>query len=175
MTNKLCGLLLAAALVLALVAGVLWHRSQGVVEQARVRTVKTLLEPATKLLEQNRRQLEQWRGMQAGDKGADVLESYLGKIRREGVPAHATTRQQLDQIAANNQAIITLLTAYAPHARTPALQREVDRFREHAASWQQRWGSVMEVFMAGGTFATPLAAFPAELPDRLKDELAASP
>jgi len=172
MKNKLSAALLVVVLALLAASGLLWRNGQRAADEARLRAVKTLLEPVQALLEQNRVQLEQLRATQA-DKGGDVLESYLAKIRREGVPANAGSRQLLDQVAVNNVAIVTLLTAYGPHARTPALQREVDRFREHAASWQRRWGSVMEVFMAGGTFAAPLAAFPAELPDRLKDELAA--
>lgn len=174
MKNKLCSFLLAVAMVLVLVAGALWHRSNSAIEESRTRVVQALLQSAVALLDENQVLLKEGQAGQPVDKGGDVLEAYLAKIRRDGVPAHSQSRQRLDRIAHNNVAIVTLMTAYGPYARTPALQREMDRFREHVASWQGRWVTVMEVFMVGGTYATAPIAFPPDLPEKLRDELAAA-
>jgi hypothetical protein len=172
--NKLFVLLLVAALLVAMAAGVAAYRSAAALDASRAAVVKGLLEPAVALIEQNQGLLQALQAAQPAGQAAGVLEAYLAQVRRDGVPAHAASRQRLEQIAQNNVAITTLLTAYGPHARTPALLRDVERFREHAAAWQSRWGSVMEVFMAGGTYASADVPYPAQLPDRLRDELAAA-
>jgi hypothetical protein len=51
--------------------------------------------------------------------GSAILEYCLIKIRRDGFAAHANMKQRLDQLAENNTAIVTLIKAYAPHAKTP--------------------------------------------------------
>ena len=174
MKNKLCPLLLVAAALLAMVALAMAYRHAAALEASRATAVKGLLEPAVALIEQNQGLLKALQTAQPAGQALGVLEAYLAHVRRDGVPAHVASRQRLEQIAQNNVAITTLLTAYGAHARTPALQREAERFREHAAAWQSRWGAVMEVFMAGGSFASPEVPFPSELPDRLRDELAAT-
>lgn len=173
MNHKLCHLLLAVATVVALVAVAAWHKGSSALDESHTRVATGLLEPAAALLEQNQALLKELQAAPLSAKEGGVLEAYLAGIRRDGVPTHAAMRQRLDQFAFNNVAIVTLLTAYGPHARTPAVQREVDKFREYTASWQRRWGTVMEIFMAGGTFATPQAPFPIDLPDKLRAELAA--
>lgn len=174
MNNKLCRLLSVVATIVALVAVVAWHQASRALDDSRARFVQGLLEPAVSLLEQNQALLRELRAAPLAEKDGGVLEAYLARIRHDGVAKHAATRQRLDQFATNNVAIITLLTAYVPHARTAALQREVDKFREHSASWQRRWGTVMEIFMAGGTYATAEIPFPMGLPDLLRAEMAAS-
>lgn len=172
MKTKLCYLLLVAATSGALYAAALGYRSASALEASQARVVQGLLEPAAALLEQNQALLKELQAGQPAEPGHGVLDAYLAKIRRDGVPAHAASRKRLDQISENHVAIVTLLTAYAPHARTPALQAAADQYREHAKSWQSRWASVMELFMAGGTYATAEVPFPTHLADRLRDELA---
>jgi hypothetical protein len=174
MKNKLCYLLLATAALVALSAAGYGYRSDSALAATRARVVQGLLEPAAALLEQNQALLKELQAGQAAEPGHEVLVAYLAKIRRDGVPAHGASRKRLDQIADNQVAIVTLLTAYAPHARTPALQAAADQYSAHANSWRTRWGSVMEVFMAGGTFATAELPFPTHLADRLRDELAST-
>jgi hypothetical protein len=38
-------------------------------------------------------------------------------------------KQKLDALAENNTAIVTLIKAYAPQAKTPAFTTEADKFR----------------------------------------------
>jgi hypothetical protein len=66
------------------------------------------------------------------EKDLGILESYLTKFCRDGVPRHADMKQKLDQIAKNNIAILTLTKAYTPHARTAAFVPEGDKFRDYA-------------------------------------------
>jgi hypothetical protein len=68
---------------------------------------------------------------------------------RKSVPKHVDMKQKLDQLAENNTAIVTLINAYAWHAKTPAFTSEGDKFRNYASAWRDRWNSVMEIFMAG--------------------------
>lgn len=51
-----------------------------------------------------------------------------------GVAKHADMKQRLDQLAENNTAIVTLLKAYAPHAKTPAFAAEADKYRHYASA-----------------------------------------
>ena len=108
------------------------------------------------------------------EKDSGVLESYLAKTRRDGVAKHADMKQRLDQLAENNTAIVTLIKAYAPHAKTPALTTEADKFRNYASAWRDRWNSVMELFMAGGNYAVSEVPLPKGFPDAVQAEIAAA-
>ena len=103
-----------------------------------------------------------------------MLESYLGKIRRDGVAKHAEMKQRLDQLAENNTAVVTLIKVYSPHAKTPVFTAEADKFRNYAAAWRDRWNSVMELFMAGGNYAASEVPFPKGFPDAVQAEIAAA-
>ena len=83
-------------------------------------------------------------------------------------------KQQLDQLAENNTAIVTLIKAYAPHARTAAFTSEADKFRNYASAWRDRWNSVMEIFMAGGNYAASGVPFPSGFPAAVAVEIAAA-
>lgn len=56
------------------------------------------------------------------EKDAGIPESYLVKMRRDGVANHADTKQRLDALAENNTAIVALIKAYGPHAKTRTLK-----------------------------------------------------
>jgi hypothetical protein len=103
-----------------------------------------------------------------------ILESYLIKIRRDGVPKHADMKQRLDQLAENNTAIVTLIKAYAPHARTRTFVMDGDRFRNYASAWRDRWNSVMELYMAGGNYVTSGVPFPRDYPKAVDAEMASA-
>ena len=45
---------------------------------------------------------------------------------------HADMKQRLDQLADNNTAIVTLIKAYSPKAKTAAFTTEADKFRNYA-------------------------------------------
>ena len=98
----------------------------------------------------------------------DLLESYLAKIRRDGVAKHADMKQRLDQLAESNTAIVTLIKAYAPQAKTADFSVEADKFRNYAIAWRDRWNSVMELFMAGGNYAASEVPFPKGFPEAVQ-------
>jgi hypothetical protein len=68
------------------------------------------------------------------EKDSGILESYLAKIRRDGVAKNVEMKQRLDALAENNTAIVTLIKAYAPHAKTPVFTVDGDKFRNYAAA-----------------------------------------
>jgi hypothetical protein len=70
-------------------------------------------------------------------------------------------------------AVVTLIKAYAPHAKTPAFTSEGDKFRNYASAWRDRWNSVMELFMAGGNYPVSGVPFPAGFPEAVEAEIVA--
>jgi hypothetical protein len=106
--------------------------------------------------------------------GAGILESYLVKIRRDGVATHADMKQRLDTLAENNTAIVALIKAYAPHAKTRAFIAQGDKFRNYASAWRDRWNSVMELIMAGGNYAASSVPFPKDFPQTVDLDIAAA-
>lgn len=162
-------ILLAVVLLVSVIAA--FHFWQGALA-ARSILVGSTLEPIAALLKENQALMKdlQSEPFMEGDNG--ILESYLIKIRRDGVPKHADMKQRLDTLAENNTAIVTLIKAYAPHAKTPALRSEADKFRNYAAAWRDRWNSVMELFMAGGNYVASGVPFPIDFPSAVNTELA---
>lgn len=132
------------------------------------------LEPVAALLSENQAIIKELQSGSFGEKDAGVLESYLMKIRRDGVPRHADMKQRLDQLAENNTAIVTLIKAYSPEARTPAFKTEADKFRNYAAAWRDRWNGVMELFMVGGNYLASEIPFPIAFPDAVHTEIGAA-
>ena len=90
------------------------------------------------------------------------------------MPKHADLKQKLDQLAENDTAIVTLIKAYASHAKASAFTSEADKFRNYASAWRDRWNSVMEIFMAGGSYAVAGVAFPAGFLAAVQAEIAAA-
>lgn len=119
------------------------------------------LQPIATLLEEDQAILKELQAEPFREMDSGILESYLAKIRRDGVPKHADMKQKLDALAENNTAIVTLIKAYAPQARTPGFIAEGDKFRNYASAWRDRWNSVMELFMAGGNYAATGVPYPA--------------
>jgi hypothetical protein len=88
--------------------------------------------------------------------------------------AQASVVSGLDQLAENNTAIVTLIKAYSPHAKTAAFTTEGDKFRNYASAWRDRWNSVMELFMAGGNYASSEFPFPKGFPGAVQGQVAAA-
>jgi len=130
----------------------------------RAQTLTGELKPIATLLKENQALIRELQSESITEKNSGILESYLAKIRRDGIAAHADMKQRLQTIAENNTAIVTLVKAYAPHVKTPAFTTEADNFRNYASAWRDRWNSVMEIFMAGGNYATSGVPFPATFP-----------
>ena len=101
-------------------------------------------------------------------------QSYLAKIRRDGVAKHTDMKQRIDQLAEDNTAIVTLIRVYSPHAKTAAFTSEADKFRNYASAWRDRWNSVIELFTAGGNYPAAGPRFPKEFASAVQTEAAAS-
>ena len=108
----------------------------------------------------------------ATEKEVGVLESYLAKIRLDGVPKHIAMKQKLDEVAENNIAILILIKAYAPHAKTATFTSQSDQFRSYASAWRDRWNAVLELVTAGGSYATAEIPFPNDFAATVEAELA---
>jgi len=149
-----------AAVVMLLAASFAYYEHQALVE-SRAQIVAGELQPIATLVKEDQALLAELKAEPFAEKDSGILESYLAKIRRDGVAKHADMKQKLDALAENNTAIVTLIKAYAPKARTAAFVAEGDKFRNYASAWRDRWNSVMELFMAGGNYAASGAPFPA--------------
>ena len=88
---------------------------------------------------------------------------------------HADMKQRLDQLADNNTAIVTLIKAYSPQAKTAAFTTEADKFRNYALCVARpvELGH-MELFIAGGNYAASEVPFPKGFPDAVQAEIAAA-
>jgi len=162
---------LVVAVVLAVGAlGLLFYERLQLKEE-RARAVAGELQPLATLLREDQAIIKELQAEPFTEKGSGILESYLAKIRRDGVPKHADMKQKLDALAENNTAIVTLIKAYAPSAKTAAFVSEGDKFRNYASAWRDRWNSVMELFMAGGNYAAAGVPLPAGFADALEAEI----
>jgi len=158
---------------MALIAATAWYHASSALHDSRTQIVGSTLEPIAALLIENQALITQLQEPFT-EKDPGILESYLAKIRRDGVAKHADMKQRLDQLAENNTAIVTLIKAYSPHAKTPTFAGEADKFRNYASAWRDRWNSVMELFMAGGSYAAAGVPFPNGFPDAVQAEIAAA-
>ena len=174
MNNKKVQILVAVVLVAALVATGAWYRASSTLNDARAQIVASELQPIATLLQEDQALLKELKAEPFTEKDSGILESYLAKIRRDGVAKHADMKQKLDQLAENNTAIVTLIKAYAPHAKTAAFGTEADKFRNYASVWRDRWNSVMALFMAGGNYAAAEVPLPKDFPATVDAEIAAA-
>jgi hypothetical protein len=172
--NKTVWVLFVVALVAAVAAASAWYHASSALNDARAQVVASELQPIATLLKENQALIQELQAEPFTEKDAGILESYLAKIRRDGVAKHADMKQRLDTLAENNTAIVTLIKAYAPHAKTPAFTTEGDKFRNYASAWRDRWNSVMELFMAGGNYAAAEVPFPKGFPEAVQAEIAAA-
>jgi hypothetical protein len=136
--------------------------------------VASELKPIATLLKENQALIRELQAEPFTEKELGVLESYLAKIRWVGISKNVEMKQRLDTLAENNTAIVTLIKAYAPQARTSAFVSEGDKFRNYASAWRDRWNSVMELFMAGGNYAASGVPFPAGFPAAVETEIVAA-
>jgi len=174
MGTKALSILAALLAVVAIVATAAWHHASEVLHESRVELIGGTLEAIAGLLQENEALRGKLKADPLMDKDAGILESYLVTIRRDGVAKHATTKQCLDELAENNTAIVTLIKSYAPQARTSAFTREAEKFRKYAIAWRDRWNSVMELFMAGGTYPAAAPPFPHDFIEAVRVEIAAA-
>ena len=158
----------------ALIAVAAWYHASSALHDSRAQFVTATLEPISVLLKENQALAKELETDPFAENNAGILASYLAKIRRDGVAKHADMKQRLDQLAESNTAIVTLIKAYAPQARTSAFSVEADKFRNYAIAWRDRWNSVMELFMAGGNYPAAGVPFPDGFPDAVQAEIEAA-
>jgi hypothetical protein len=156
----------------AFALGILFYE-HAQLQEARTRVVAEELLPIAGLLKEDQALIKELQAEPFLEKDSGILESYLAKIRRDGVVKHADMKQKLDTLAENNTAIVTLIKAYTPQAKTPGLVVEGDKFRNYSSAWRDRWNSVMELFMAGGNYAAAGVLFPAQFPAAVEAEIKA--
>src|SRR5437016_7050729 len=131
MNHKTMWVLWVGALIAALVATAFWHHEHEVLDESRTQIVASELQPLATLLKENQALIQELQSAPFTERDSGVLESYLGKIRRDGVAKHAEMKQRLDQLAENNTAVVTLIKVYSPHAKTPVFTAEADKFRNY--------------------------------------------
>ena len=174
MNNRTVAIILVAALIAALATAVFWYHQYESLSATRAQFVFGELRPIATLLSDNQGLIQELQSDPFGEKGSGILETYLAKIRRDGVVKHADMKQRLDQLAENNSAIVALIKAYSPHAETAAFTTEADKFRNYASAWRDRWNSVMELFMAGGTYPASEIPLPGSFAQAVQAEIAAA-
>jgi hypothetical protein len=174
MVNKTILLGLVAALIAAMIAVSAWHQAHEAAEEARAHLIYGELQPIAGMLKENQALITALQTEPFTEPDSGILESYLAKIRRDGVPKHVDMKQKLDQLAENNTAIVTLIKAYSVQAKSSAFTAEADEFRNYASAWRDRWNSVMELFMAGGNYAASGTPFPAGFPAAVDAEIASA-
>lgn len=173
MSGKAVWLAFAATIIALLATADLWHHEHDALDTLRVQVVAGELQPIATLLNENQTLQQELQSEPCVDKDCGILEPYLANIRRDGIARHADMKQRLDTLADNNTAIVALIKAYTPHAKTPGFTIEADKFRNYASAWRDRWNSVMELFMAGGNFAASEVPFPAGFQEAVRVELSA--
>ena len=85
-----------------------WYRAHQSLQSSRARFVASTLEPMAALLKENDGIITELQAEPFVEKDNGILESYLVKIRRDGVAKNAPMKQRLDQLAENNTALVTL-------------------------------------------------------------------
>ena len=170
MNKQAVAVLLAVASASVLVGAVAWHHANQI---SRTQTIAITLDPVAALLNENQEIIKELQTEPFTENGAGILESYLAKVRRDGVAKHADMKQRLDQLAENNTAIVALIKAYARHAKTRAYTAEADKFRNYASAWRDRWNSIMELFMSGGNYPESGVPFPNGFPEAVQAEISA--
>ena len=174
MNNKMPVMVVTFAVAAVLIGVFFSYRENQALRALRAQFVEAELQPMAELLKEDQAILKELQAQPFTEPNSGILESYLAKIRRDGVPKHADMKQKLDQLAENNTAIVSLIKAYAPQAKTPAFVPEGDKFRNYASAWRDRWNSVMELFMAGGNYAASGVPFPAGFAAAVEAEIKAA-
>ena len=172
--NRMLWGLAMIPLIAALFLAAIWYHDHEALTESRSQSMAGELQPIATLLTENQVIIKELLAERFAEKDNGILESYLIRIRRDGVARHADMKQRLDQLAENNTAVVTLIKAYAPRAKTAAFTTQADKFRNYASAWRDRWNSVMELFMAGGNYAATEVPFPKEFPGAVQAEIAAA-
>jgi hypothetical protein len=99
MNSKTTTKIIAAMLVLTLAMIGAWYHAHQALQDSRARFIASSLEPMTALLKENEAIITELQADPFVEKDHGILESYLIKIRRDGVAKNAPMKQRLDQLA----------------------------------------------------------------------------
>lgn len=161
--------------ILALVGGSGWYqeynKNMKEAQAANERLIIDSLAPIDSLLQSNKEIHRELSSDEYSEPNWGILESYLIKIRRDGVKPHSLMKQRIDTLVKNNQAIITLLQKYTGYAKTEAFKTQSRNFINHATLYNDRWASLIEVYESKADFPTAAPVFPAEFPVALQLEI----
>jgi len=172
MSSKRAWSIGAAALLAVVIAifGVWYHGRQ----EMRKHEVEDILQPIASRLEDNRNIVESLKREVLADSESAILDTYLQRIRKDGVSKNSAMRQRIDRLVDNNTAIVTLFSTYTTRARTLEFRVAAEKYRDYSSSFRDRWQSVFEVFMAGGNLPPIGVAFPVELAGAVSAEIASA-
>jgi hypothetical protein len=174
LTNTTWARVTIAALIATLVSATGWFHCARALGDSRAQSVSMTLKPIAALLQDNQSIRAALRAPPFAEPDKGILQSYLVQLRRDGVAKTAPAKQRLDQLAENDAALMILITAYTPYARTAAFASGADGFRRYATVWRDRWNSVMELYMAGGDYPATEVTFPNDFLTAVQAEMAAS-
>jgi len=162
-----------AALTAALLAAATWYHHDAL-QSSRSQLISSELKPIAALLSDDHALLTELQSPPFAEKDTGILESYLVKLRRDGIAKTSEMKQRLDTLAENNTAIATLITAYLPNARTQGFVTEANKFKTYAAAWRDRWNVSTELYMAGGNYPNASPLFPKDFPAAVQAEMLAA-
>jgi hypothetical protein len=145
-----------------------WQR-----ESASAELASSLLNSMATLLQENQALLGELQKKPYNEEGSGILNSYLIKLRREGVKSSAPIKEGLDRLTENNTALLALIGVYSADAKTPEFKAQSDQFRRYAIAWKDRWNSIMELFMSGGNYPAAEIRSPAGFLHAVQAEIAA--
>lgn len=159
------------AVAAALIGAIGWVHDHRLLREARQTLSSDTLDPVSEMLKENATLTEELGSTAFTEGDNNFVSAYLIKIRRDGVPKHSDMKQRIDRINNNNTAILALLAKYSTHAKTPAFRASAERFRDYAISLRDRWQSVPEIFMAGGSLPVAAPRFPPDFSQAIAAEL----
>ena len=161
--------------ILSLLVGSGWYqeyqKNQRMQLEANEKLIVEYLQPIATYLKDNESIFQELRAPPYVEPGWGILESYLIKIRRDGVPKNALMKKRIDTLVQNDETIVTLLTKYAAYIENDSFRVQAEKFRDHAIRYSDRWKSLLEVYASKGDFPTAAPVFPTEFPQAVQDEI----
>lgn len=129
------------------------------------RVVVEYLQPIQRYIEDNEAIYEELTGSEYSEPNVGgVLETYLFRIRRDGVSSHPVMRERINTLVKNNNHIVALLQSYQGHTFTEQFSRESDKFREHAQRYNDRWNAMLDIYKDETKRAQACAPISTEFP-----------
>lgn len=171
--SKLSILVAITTSVISILIGGGWYQEYRKNEQAKIalneQLITKTLQPVSALLAENKSIYDELSVEPYSELGWGILDSYLIKIRRNGVSRNSYMKNQIDKMVNNNEAILTLLRNYT--IKSEELRKQTAAFQEHANRYTSRWKSLIGVFTSNGYFPTGEPIFPKDFPKAVQNEI----